>query len=139
MIAAMRTISRLAVAIVLLAVCASAALASGGRNRVVGDCNKSQIKPSEIILACADGNAGVEHIHWTSFGGATARGSGSYFYNTCTPSCVAGKVKSDPVTLSASQAKPCFDSQDDYRALSLVFAAGAPYKTKQFTLYCPTG
>jgi hypothetical protein len=139
MIAAMRTMSRVAAALVVLALCASAAFAATGKNRVVGGCTQSQTKPSEIILACADGNAGVNHIHWTTFGGATARGTGSYFYNTCTPTCVAGKVKSYSVTLTASKAQPCFDSQSDYRALSLVFAAGAPYKTKQFTLYCPSG
>ena len=139
MIAAMRIMSRVAVALAVLALCASAAIAATGNNRVVGGCTKSQTKPSEIILACADGNAAVDHIHWSSFGGPQATGSGIYSYNTCSPSCVAGKVKSYSVKLNAAQAKPCWDMHDDYRELSLVFAADAPYKTKKFTLYCPTG
>jgi hypothetical protein len=121
------------------AVLAATAFAAGGKNRVVGDCTKSQVKPTEIVLACGDGNAEVLHIHWQSFGGARAAGSGSYVYNTCTPTCVAGKFKSYSVTLTVSKPQKCFDMYDDYREMSLVFAAGAPYKTKQFELFCPTG
>lgn len=137
----MRRMGRLvlSVAVAVLVLAAGDALAAGGPNRVVGNCTKSQAKPDEIVLFCGDANADVNHIHWSSFGGPQATGSGVYSYNTCSPTCVAGKVKSYSVTLTTAQAKPCWDMHDDYRELSLAFAADAPYKTKKFTLYCPTG
>lgn len=121
-----------------VALCAAPALASGGSNRI-GGCASSQSKPSMIVLFCGDDGAYLDKIHWNTFGGATAKGSGTYAFNPCKPNCAASKYKSYAVTFTASQAKPCWDGHDDYRALALGFAPGAPYKTKQFTLYCPTG
>lgn len=123
---------------VSLALFAVPALAAGGSNRVAV-CTKSQAKPSTIVLFCGDDNAYVNKIRWSAFGGATAKGSGTYTFNPCKPDCAAGKFQSYGVTFTASQAKPCWDGHDDYRALALDFAAGAPYKTKTFTLYCPAG
>lgn len=138
MIGAMRRLT-LTVCLAALALYSVPALASGGTNRVVGDCTKSQVKPGELILFCGDANALVNHIHWSSFGGAQASGSGIYSFNTCTPNCASGKFKNYSVKLTAAQARPCWDMHDDYRKLSLAFAPGAPYKTKKFTLDCPTG
>jgi hypothetical protein len=121
-----------------LALTVAPALASGGSNRI-GGCTSSQAKPTDITLFCGDDGAFVDKIHWHSFGGATAKGSGTYSFNPCKPDCAASKDKSYSVTFTASQAKPCWDGHDDYRALTLDFAAGAPYTTKKFALYCPTG
>lgn len=136
MISAMR---RAVLSIVVVGVVfATPALASGGSNRI-GGCTKSQVKPSEIILFCGDDGAYVNHILWSAFGGATAHGSGTYAFNPCKPDCAAGKYKTYSVKLVASQAKPCWDSHDDYRMLELVFGAGAPYATQKHSLYCPAG
>ncbi|HEX2703502.1 MAG TPA: hypothetical protein VHM72_08730 [Solirubrobacteraceae bacterium] len=117
---------------------AAPALASGGSNRI-GGCTKSQVKPSAIVLFCGDDGAYVDHIRWSAFGGATAHGSGTYAFNPCKPDCAASKDKTYSVKFTASQAKPCWDAHDDYRALELFFAAGAPHATQKFTLYCPAG
>jgi hypothetical protein len=124
--------------VVVIIVFATPALAAGGSNRI-GGCTKSQVKPSEIILFCGDDGAYVNHIIWSTFGGATAHGSGTYAFNPCKPDCAAGKYETYSVKFTASAAKPCWDSRDDYRKLKLVFAAGAPYATKNFALYCPAG
>jgi len=135
-----RAVRRAVLSVLILGVIvfAAPALASGGANRI-GGCTKSQVKPSDVILFCGDDGAYVNHIHWSSFGGATARGSGTYAFNPCKPDCAASKYKTYSVKLVVSQAKPCWDAHDDYRELGLVFAAGAPYTTKKFTLYCPAG
>jgi hypothetical protein len=136
MISAMR---RALLSIVIVGfVFAAQALAAGGSNRI-GGCTKSQVKPSEIILFCGDDGAYVNHIRWSAFGGATAHGSGTYAFNPCKPDCAASKYKTYSVKFTASHAKPCWDSRDDYRKLALVFGAGAPYTTKNFVLYCPAG
>jgi hypothetical protein len=136
MISAMRR--TLLSVVVVVVVFATPALAAGGSNRI-GGCTKSQVKPSEIILFCGDDGAYVNHIRWSTFGGATAHGSGTYAFNPCKPNCAASKYKSYSVRFTASAAKPCWDSRDDYRKLELIFAAGAPYATKNFALYCPAG
>jgi hypothetical protein len=118
------------------------ALAAGGSNRVVGNCDKSEVKPSSIILACADVNNYVNKIHWRAFGGPTASGSGTFVENTCTPSCVAGKFKDYPITFTLSQAKPCFDERNDYRLIAITFTSDRPPKTPVHTkeeLFCPVG
>jgi hypothetical protein len=139
MISAVRRLP-LSALLAVLALCAAPALAAGGANRVVGNCTRSQVRPRSIILACADDNAYLAKIQWTSFGGQTAAGSGVYAANTCTPSCVAGKLKSYPITFTATDAKPCPGGVDDYRRLSITFTAappkslGARYYPK---LFCP--
>jgi hypothetical protein len=128
------------VALVSCALVALPALAAVGGNRIVGDCTKSQVRPSTVVLACADGNAYVNHIKWKGFGGASSSGSGSYTLNTCKPYCAAGKFVSYPVDFTATQAKPCPDHQDDYRQLSVTFLAARPQgfgRHHSTTLFCP--
>ena len=118
------------------------ALAAGGSNHVVGNCDHSQVKPKSIILACADVNEYVNKISWKTFGGATASGSGTFVANTCTPNCAAGKFKDYPVTLTLSEPKPCFDQKDDYRLIAITFLANRPPTTPAHTkqeLFCPVG
>lgn len=139
MISAVRRLS-LSALLAVLALYAAPALAAGGANRVVGNCTKSQVRPNSIILACADDNAYISKIKWTTFGGPTATGPGVYAANTCTPSCVAGKLKSYPISFTATNAKPCPGGVDDYRRLSITFTATPPkslgvrYSPK---LFCP--
>lgn len=127
------------VALAVFAVTAGAAFAVAGTRRVVGNCTKSQVAPSSIILACADDNTVLTKLHWTSFGGATARASGSYTANDCTPNCAAGKFHSNPITLTLSGAKPCPDGHDDYRHASWRWSASAPKGSvaTTFALSCP--
>jgi hypothetical protein len=109
-------------------------------NRVVGDCQHSQVRPGAIVLACADDNADVGKITWARFGGSTATGHGTYGFNGCTPNCAAGKFSYYPVKLVASGAKRCPDGHADYRKLALTFI-GKPPKGSAATiktqLFCP--
>jgi hypothetical protein len=113
-------------AFLLLGAIAISALASADARRVVGNCTKSQVRPSAIILACADDNRSLTRLHWSSFGGATARGSGQYYVNDCTPDCVAGHFHSYPIAVTLSNAKPCPDGRDDYRSATISFTATRP-------------
>jgi hypothetical protein len=141
MIRAMRRTAWFVLACIALSLLSPSALASAHKNRVVGDCTHSQTKPKEIVLACADANELVLHIHWTKFGGAQATGTGSYSVNGCVPNCVSGKFKNYKVKLTASAAQPC-GSVYDYRALALTFLATRPpstHSTQKYALYCPIG
>jgi hypothetical protein len=59
--------------------------------RVLLDClRKPTVKPGAYIMACADGNAGLQGLHWTAWAAKQASGYGTFYENDCTPSCVAG-------------------------------------------------
>jgi hypothetical protein len=63
-------------------------------------------KPTKITLACADGNAVLEHLHWSAWGSQTAQGSGVMDQNDCTPDCAAGVFKTYPVKVALSRPVP---------------------------------
>jgi hypothetical protein len=126
------------VTVLLAGAVAVSALASESSRRVVGDCTKSQLRPSMIVLACADDNLVLTKLHWTSFGGSHATAGGDYYVNGCTPNCAAGKFHSYPIRLTLSAARECPDGHDDYREASFTFLAtkprGAP---SSYALFCP--
>jgi hypothetical protein len=113
-------------AFLLLGAIAISALASADARRVVGNCFKSQVRPATIILACADDNLVLIRLHWRSFGGATARGSGQYYVNDCTPNCAAGTFHAFPIDVVLSNARPCPDGRDDYRGATISFTSTRP-------------
>jgi hypothetical protein len=127
--------------VLLLGAIAISALASADARRVVGNCTKSQVRPAAIILACADVNRSLTHLHWSSFGGTTAHGSGHYDVNDCTPSCAAGRFHSYPIGLVLSNARPCPDGRDDYRSATISFTSTRPPGQRsargQEALSCP--
>ncbi|HEY1778331.1 MAG TPA: hypothetical protein VGG41_19400 [Solirubrobacteraceae bacterium] len=116
--------------VALAGVIAIPALASGDGRRVVGNCTKSQVRPTSIILTCGDANSALTHLHWQRFGGVTAAATGDYSANDCTPNCAAGKFHSYAARIVLSKARVCPDKYDDYRVASLSFASARPPGTK---------
>ena len=120
---------------------AISALASGNARRVVGDCTKSQARPASIVVACADDGIQLTRLRWSSFGGATAAGTGVYHVNLCTPSCAAGRFASFPMRVTLANASLCKDHYDDYRTAHVRFTAGLPPGQKSalmaLSLPCP--
>jgi hypothetical protein len=49
-----------------------------------------QVRPRQIVLACADANWGVAKLRWVRWGAARAIGHGVGFANTCVPNCASG-------------------------------------------------
>jgi hypothetical protein len=105
---------------------ALSAIASGNARRVVGDCSRSQVRPSSIQVGCANARLSLTRLRWSSFGGLTAHGRGSYTYNSCRPDCARGRVISDPVVIVLSRAAICQDRFDDYRLATVTFGAVRP-------------
>lgn len=122
-----------------------AATASAGA-RVVGDCKHSQIKPTQIVVYCGDANGAFLNLRWSSFGGSTARGEGTWSVNDCNPNCAAGHVHGYPVTVTLSQARKCPDGKKDYRVATARYssatrrpagASGKPGQPGRLSLSCP--
>ena len=65
-------------------------------------CSKSVgAQPTSYVLYCADANAMVSSLTWTDWGDATAYATGVAKWNDCTPTCVDGHWKQEPVTVWA--------------------------------------
>ena len=67
------------------------------------DCGAAAVvKPKSITQFCADAGAGVTNIKWSSWKSTAAKGSGTYYINSCDPSCVSGKIYKSSVVVELS-------------------------------------
>jgi hypothetical protein len=62
----------------------------------------AEIEPSSIVLACADGNASLINLNWSSWTATGAVGSGTFRHNLCQPDCVDGQFAFDPTQVRLS-------------------------------------
>ena len=74
---------------------------------VVINCQfKPQVRPSAMILTCADANDVLTGLHWVSWGTGAAFATGIEQINDCTPYCAAGKFINYPVLVDLWRAEP---------------------------------
>ncbi|MCU1488654.1 MAG: hypothetical protein JWM85_59 [Acidimicrobiaceae bacterium] len=112
-----------------------AALASStARTEKLVDCTgKPVVKPTEIIITCADAGEVLQGIHWSRWTTGDARGTGTYVLNTCTPDCAAGKFVRYHATFELSGRK-----QDRhglvFTALRWRYEVGGKAKQQSFSL-----
>jgi hypothetical protein len=103
----------------------SASLASPSRPSagpvVAVNCGKAEVRPSSFVLACADGGAILNKLHWVSWQ-SVAFGSGTEVVNSCVPTCVAGKAYSFPVlvTVWGAKARPGHAGQRYFSEMTLI-------------------
>ncbi len=77
------------------------------RTLVAWNCTSAGLaKPTQIILACGDGNAVAEQLHWTKWTGTKAVGAGSLRQNDCTPDCADGTFHNYPARFTLSETTP---------------------------------
>jgi hypothetical protein len=77
--------------------------------KVISDCTappptaqQSTVKPTSIVLACADNGLGVEILTWTTWTANTATGTGKVWEKNCVPNCAQGTVGYYPATITLS-------------------------------------
>ena len=106
---------------------------------VVADCSQLQVKPASYFFACADGNAGLQGLHWTTWSAKLASGYGTYYYNDCTPTCVAGHFHLFPalVVLWGSSTVQGHPGVRRYTEFTLIFTGKRPpvYHSKNGKTY----
>lgn len=66
------------------------------------NCSTPTQRPREIVITCADAGRYVTNITWSKWSGTTAHAKGILHWNTCTPTCSAGKMKSSTITFTAT-------------------------------------
>jgi hypothetical protein len=126
----------LAAALLIAAFAISASAASPLK---MTNCNKSQSKPKTVVLTCGDANTALKGMTWSSFGGTTAKGKGTFVTNTCEPNCAEGKNVSYPVSVVATGSKKC-KGGSVYGKLSLTFTGSkkpGSSVSRKWTFFCP--
>lgn len=119
---AQRGLAALAVAGIALA---GTGAASAATPTYLIDCGGAAVRhPARIVLACADANAGLSGLRWTGWGGRRAHATGAGYRNDCTPTCVAGTMRTYRVRVTAGRREARTGSAV-YRLL-VVRAEGTP-------------
>ena len=104
------------------------------------DCDRAATRPRHVLLSCGDGNAFLRSLRWSSFGGSTAKATGTLVVNTCEPDCADGRDHSYAVAVTAASPRTCRGGTRVYDKLSLRFVSEAPADAgdlRRWTLGCP--
>jgi len=118
----------------------SALPASASSPLKITNCNTAVIRPKLLTLSCGDGNTVLKDLRWSSFGGSTARATGTFVMNTCEPNCAAGKAVSFKVNVKATDARTCKRGLRVYNRVALQFVGHPPSERNdltRWTLGCP--
>jgi hypothetical protein len=129
--------SALLVAAIVIAAFAMSATAASPLK--ITNCNKAVSRPKLLTLTCGDGNTYLRGLSWSSFGGATASGKGTFVTNTCEPNCSQGKNVSNPVTVKATGSKKC-KGATVYAKLTLTYTGAKkppPSDLRKWFFRCP--
>ena len=86
-------------------VLAAASPATAASRTSVNNCGTLEVKPTDLVLACADANSMLTDLKWSGWSNGRAKGVGTYEVNDCQPTCVAGKTRSYPVRVKLDQPK----------------------------------
>ena len=86
-------------------VLAAASPATAASRTSVNNCGTLEVKPTDLVLACADANSRLTDLKWSGWSNGRAKGVGTYEVNDCQPTCVAGKTRSYPVRVKLDQPK----------------------------------
>jgi len=96
---------------------------ASGSPPTIPDCFTQVVAPTEITLACGDGNFWLGGMRWRGWGGATTAGTGAAHANDCDPNCAAGHFHTYAVTVTASRPATCVGGRRQYTRLTLRYAA----------------
>ena len=81
------------------------ALAANPPGTSLYNCTLLQVRPTNIVLTCADSNRYIKHITWSSWTSVSAQATGTLTWNGCSPACYDGKWYSKEIQFSARDPK----------------------------------
>jgi hypothetical protein len=127
----------LALAFAVLAAAAGSAAAASGPSALPNCLGKPTVRPTSIVLACADGNFGLKNLRWIGWGSSRAAATGTAYANDCKPYCAAGHFHSYGAVIVVDGAQRC-GGRTEYRRLTVAFVGPSPYpKAKPADLVYP--
>ncbi|ANP51302.1 hypothetical protein J2Z21_002937 [Streptomyces griseochromogenes] len=95
------------------------------------------VRPTDFILACGDGNSRLIGLHWTRWSPDTATAVGVNAVNDCKPYCAAGTFRSYRVTVRLDRPEPWKKHPDvlRYGRMSLTYEGARPDGFKNVVIY----
>ncbi|MFC8432434.1 hypothetical protein [Streptomyces sp. NPDC057253] len=87
-----------------------------------------QVRPTDFMLACGDGNSRLASLHWTRWDARGAQAKGVNWVNDCKPYCAAGHFHAYPVTVRLDRARPWKKQPkvSHYSRITLTYPATRP-------------
>jgi hypothetical protein len=134
MLAAMRVLAGATAAIATLGALTALPAVASPRVHVVSDCVHSHVRPESIVLACGDGTSSLGALRWRSWGGSSARATGTLSYVDCTPSCAEGTEHHARASLRLTTRRHCKGHGGLYYTRGRLTARG---ETRTVVLGCP--
>jgi hypothetical protein len=97
---------------------------------VVNCAMKTQTRPRQYVLACADGNAYLGGMHWAAWGSSSAFAEGVSTFNDCVPYCAAGHFHSFPalVALWRAEPRPGHAGERYFTRLTVIYTGNRSYR-----------
>jgi hypothetical protein len=99
----------------------------------------AQVRPHEVVFACADANFYATGIAWSHWGNADAEGVGIGHQNDCKPYCAAGHFHTYRLSVRLSRPVTCVKGRREFSRIAWRFTgtkpAGVP-PTANETLPC---
>jgi hypothetical protein len=78
---------------------------------------RPEIRPAQIVLACADGNFYFTGLDWSAWNASGAQATGTAHQNDCTPNCAAGHFHSYGVSVKLSRREACARGRIEFTRL----------------------
>ncbi|MFF7969919.1 hypothetical protein [Streptomyces sp. NPDC007905] len=95
------------------------------------------VRPTDFILACGDGNSRLAGLHWTKWTPDRAKAVGVNWVNDCKPYCAAGRFHSYRVTVRLDRAQPWKKHPDvqHFTRMTLTYDGARPDGFQQIVTY----
>jgi hypothetical protein len=95
---------------------------------VVFDCpgQHAMVRPKSFVLACADGNAALVKLAWSTWVPGLASAKGTLVQNDCTPYCAAGHFHRYPALVVLWGSKAVGSGEHAYTKLTLILTGARP-------------
>jgi hypothetical protein len=108
---------------------ATQAVRQQARPPVLVDCFwHPEVRPTDFVLACGDGNSRLTSMNWTKWDSDSATAKGLNLVNDCKPYCAAGRFHTYRVDVRLDHPRPWkrHPHVQQYTRISLVYADSRP-------------
>jgi hypothetical protein len=107
--------------------------------RIVDCFSQPQVRPSNFLLACGDGNSILVSLQWSQWDPTSAVARGVNQVNDCKPYCAAGTFHSYRVIVRLDHPQPWKNHvHKHYTRMRLIYTHGSPdgfQRTVTYTLW----
>ena len=112
---------------------ATAQAAPNGAMALPTCAGKPEVRPTEVIITCADAGIVARKLRWTGWGESFAAALGTMSVNDCKPYCAAGHFHNYPVVVVASGMQRCPNGMPAYRTVTFAYIGKGPQSSGSTT------